>query len=346
MDLLEKKIEMLEQTTDGTAACNAIIYITKRINDENRDRVMAALMRYGENGLVEFHRGYAVGKVVELMDKPNAVYRDFFMSCIQSGDSSTAYWGIEGYVKAVGKAACNELIPFVFSNDFPLACKANIIMQLSKITNNTFELGRNMDPGFWKESDIDYEALRQWAEQGFPCGNGFTEPIRHVCLDFPETDAEKIYSKIDKKLKPKREKKQNLAYPTNWLVQAEPSDMEQIDQRWHLPADYRDFLLKASPVRADLKMKEYRYITVYGAHNLIKCQEGYSYNPIDKKNIDSWNKNYLVIADRSADPFCIDLSMKDSPVYFGLHGMGQWEFSEAFGSFMDFLKHIMVAGKG
>ena len=55
-----------------------------------------------------------------------------------------------------------------------------------------------------------------------------------------------------------------------------------------------------------------------------------------KKDIDSWNKDYLVIADRSADPFCIDLSMEESPVYFGLHGMGQWEFSEAFGNFMDF----------
>lgn len=52
-----------------------------------------------------------------------------------------------------------------------------------------------------------------------------------------------------------------------------------------------------------------------------------------------------MIADRSADPFCIDLSMEESPVYFGLHGMGQWEFSEAFGNFMDFLKHIMVVGK-
>lgn len=73
MDLLEKKIEKLEQTTDGVDACNAILYIAKRINEENRDRVMSALMQYGANGLVEFHRGFAVGKVVELMDKPEPV---------------------------------------------------------------------------------------------------------------------------------------------------------------------------------------------------------------------------------------------------------------------------------
>ena len=113
MDLLEKKIEKLEQTTDGGAACNTILYLVKRINEQNRDQVIAALMRYGDNGLVEFHRGFAVSKVVELMDKPDSAYSDFFMSCIQSGDSSKAYWGIVGYVKAVGKAACNALIPFV-----------------------------------------------------------------------------------------------------------------------------------------------------------------------------------------------------------------------------------------
>ena len=200
MDLLEKKIEKLEQTTDGVAACNAILYLVKRINEQNRDQVMAALMRYGDNGLVEFHRGFAVGKVVELMDKPDSAYSDFFMSCIQSGDSSKAYWGIGGYVKSVGKAACNALIPFVFLHDFSLECKANIIMQLSKVTNNTFEQEKPMDPGFWKESDIDYGAIRQWAEQGFPCGKGFTEPVRHICLDSPETASEKVYSKIDKKL--------------------------------------------------------------------------------------------------------------------------------------------------
>ena len=34
-------------------------------------------------------------------------------------------------------------------------------------------------------------------------------------------------------------------------------------------------------------------------------------------------KDYLVIADREADPFCIDLTLEKSPVYFALHGMGK-----------------------
>lgn len=343
MDLIDKKIEMLEQITDGVAVYNAISYIAKRINEENREKIMGALMRYGDKGLVEFHRGFAVERVAALMEQGDIQYRDFFMSCIQSGDSSKVYWAIRGYVKAVGKAACDALTPFIFHDDFPLECKANIILQLSKATNNSFEQGKSLDPGLWKESDIDYEAIRNWAEQGFPCGNGYAEPVSHVCLDFPETAAEKVYAKIEKKLKLKREKEQNLACPTNWLVKAELTDLEQISQNWHLPEDYRDFLSKASPLRADFKLRGYHGpVTVYGAQNLIYYQRGYSYNPVEKKSIASWNKDYLVIADRESDPFCIDLTLEKSPVYFALHGMGKWEFSEVFGDFMDFMKHITV----
>lgn len=343
MDLLDKKIEKLEQITDGVAAYNAISYIEKRINEENREKIMGALMQYGDKGLVEFQRGFAVERVAALMEQGDVQYRDFFMSCIQSGDSSKAYWAIGGYVKAVGRAACDALIPFIFHDDFPLECKANIILQLSKATNNTFEQGKSVDPGFWKESDIDYGVIRNWAEQGFPCGNGYAEPVRHVCLDSPETAEEKVYAKIEKKLKQKRTKEQNLACPTNWLVKAEQTDLEQISRKWHLPEDYRDFLSKASPLRADFKLRGYcGHVTVYGAHNLIQCQKGYSYNPVQKESIDSWKKGYIVIADRRADPFCIDLSQEKSPIYFALHGMGKWEFSEVFGDFMDFLKHITV----
>lgn len=38
MDLIDKKIEMLEQITDGVAAYNAISYIAKRINEEKREK--------------------------------------------------------------------------------------------------------------------------------------------------------------------------------------------------------------------------------------------------------------------------------------------------------------------
>ena len=77
MDLIDKKIKKLEQITDGVAVYNAISYIAKRINEENREKIMGALMRYGDKGLVEFHRGFAVERVAALMKQGDIQYCDF-----------------------------------------------------------------------------------------------------------------------------------------------------------------------------------------------------------------------------------------------------------------------------
>ena len=79
-----------------------------------------------------------------------------------------------------------------------------------------------------------------------------------------------------------------------------------------MPEDYRDFLSKASPLRADFRLRGYHGpVTGYGAQNLIHYQRGYSYNPVEKKSIASWNKDYLVIADREAILFVLILRWKN-----------------------------------
>ena len=53
-----------------------------------------------------------------------------------------------------------------------------------------------------------------------------------------------------------------------------------------------------------------------------------------------WNPNYVVIANCNADPYCIDISMDNSPVYYAVHGEGEWEFekdSESLEEFFEFL---------
>lgn len=123
---------------------------------------------------------------------------------------------------------------------------------------------------------------------------------------------------------------------------AKEADIIRIGNKWKLPEYYRDFLSKASPLKADLKLKDYGRINVYGAHNLIESKNGYSFNPITGEEIDDWNPNYLVIAERNADPFCIDISLKNSPIYFANHGMGEWKYEEAFVDFTTFLKQIII----
>lgn len=341
VDLLNKKCKLLEESKDGQA-CDLIKYIVKKANHENKKQIIETLMKYANKGYVEHLRGFAVARMVDLISENEVSYSDFFETCIESKDENKIYWGIEGYIKIRGISSCDFLIPFVFCNDFPLSCKANIIKKLSRITNNTFDQGKPMDPGNWKESDINYEEIRQWTENRFPFGKGYEEPVRHICLEVPETFAEKIYSKLDKKLAKKRAKKQDLANPTNWLVMANEADIIRIRNKWKLPEYYMDFLSKASPLKADLKLKNYGRINVYGAYNLIENQNGYSFNPITGEEIDNWNKNYLVIAERNADPFCIDISLKNSPIYFAHHGMGEWKYEEAFVDFITFLNQIII----
>lgn len=77
-------------------------------------------------------------------------------------------------------------------------------------------------------------------------------------------------------------------------------------------------------------------------------QEGYSYNPIKKKPIDTWPKDYVVIADDGADPYVLDLSQSDgpdAPVLFSYHGEKEWDFQEYAPLFTEFLKMLNIKTK-
>ena len=79
-------------------------------------------------------------------------------------------------------------------------------------------------------------------------------------------------------------------------------------------------------------------IEVYGAKSLLAGQYGYSYNPVQKTVIEDWNPNYVVIANCNADPYCIDISLDNSPVYYAVHGTGKWEFTKDSASLEKFFE--------
>jgi len=85
------------------------------------------------------------------------------------------------------------------------------------------------------------------------------------------------------------------------------------------------------------------YLVIYGAAELIKRQDGYSYNPLKKQPIPGWPAHMVVIADDSADPYVLDLSQsngEDAPVMFAYHGQGKWDFQPYAASFSEFLRKI------
>lgn len=59
---------------------------------------------------------------------------------------------------------------------------------------------------------------------------------------------------------------------------------------------------------------------------LWRHQAGYRWNGISGEPIDSWPSNWLVIADRGADPFILDLD--DGRVLFSHHGAGLLDAGE------------------
>lgn len=340
MDRIEKDIQKLMDSADGAVVVNTINALTKKADESSRGRILVAFMRYAECGRVVFHQGYAVSCAVDLVRERETAYADFFRECMEFGDYSKFYYGIKGYVKVMEKDSYEYLIRYIFTQGIELECKALIIKEISKLSNNPFDAGKPYECRNWKESDIDYEAIYAWMQEGFPDGKGYEMPICHACLIRPESAAEKLYARLDQILLEKRAKKQDLAHPSNWLIMAEQADLEQILEKWNwnLPYAYLDFLEKASPLRADIRIRGYGDVSVYGAHDLIRGQDGYSYNPCTDEMIEGWKSDYIVIAERSGDPFCLDLSLEDSPVYFALHGEGRWNFNRAFLSFEQFLK--------
>lgn len=126
--------------------------------------------------------------------------------------------------------------------------------------------------------------------------------------------------------------------------------MDEICSRWSLPKDYIEFLNNnEDSIYVNVNENEdeeddfFSYedeMEIYGAKSLINGQHGYSYNPVENAVIEDWNPNYVVIANCNADPYCIDISLENSPVYYAVHGTGKWEFtkdSESLEEFFEFL---------
>ena len=123
--------------------------------------------------------------------------------------------------------------------------------------------------------------------------------------------------------------------------------MDEICSKWILPKDYIEFLynhennLYINVNDDDDEDSSYENeIEIHGAKSLLVGKHGYSYNPVQNAVIEDWNPNYVVIANGNADPYCIDISLDNSPVYYAMHGEGKWEFekdSESLEEFFEFL---------
>ncbi len=67
---------------------------------------------------------------------------------------------------------------------------------------------------------------------------------------------------------------------------------------------------------------------IYGIDNLKYKQDGYNFNPVDKKDIEDWNRHFFILADEGGDPVIIDLENSTEGIIRLTHGQGNWDGGE------------------
>lgn len=341
-DNLDQLFKQLFEAKDGSAAY-AIIDKIKKIaskNEEKRSFIVENLMKYSNETSMNHLQSLTVTDINRLVRIGERQYEDFYRNKIESSDNTGAYYAIEGYTKVMQKSSYEYLVETLFSRKLDMECNALIVCELSHLSNNPFDQGSPWEKREWKDSDLKLDEISVWKEAGYPDGSGYEDPIVHPCLLNPNSPEEKVYVRLDNKLAKKREKNTDKAHLTNWLVQGNKDDIERIKNELNVPDNYFDFLMKASPLNVEIKLKGYGPTVLYGAHELVQMQGGYAFNPMDNKKIEDWPENYIVIASCFADPFCIDRSQNNSPVYYAMHDTDKWEFEETYSSLLEFLKAL------
>jgi hypothetical protein len=251
---------------------------------------------------------------------------------------------VNGLIKTAGRDSYPTLTAFALNPSNGTEDRANAIKSLAIHGGQTFIKGLPSNPGYWPEEDLPLQQLEEWSKTGYAQGPGFTTPARHPDLDRPISELDHLAQALDTKLARARAKDQDLANPTNWLVPAAPENLAMIDSRWQLPVLYLEFLRKFSPLKVTVTGRGFGMgLELYGAGDLVRGQDGYSFNPVENRVIADWPASYVVIASMGADPFVLDLTATekgDAPVLSASHGEGTWEFREVSGSFLTFLRRL------
>jgi hypothetical protein len=339
---LDKLRQQIIDETDGSKFSKLVQKLLKKYSITYREYVLTTLTEYSKNGQILHWRNFLLTDIIKLVNEGEATYIDFFEWCLTQ--TELTYWGIDGLLKTKGKKAYPALIELAKNNSLNTSIRAKSIKSISTFSKQPFDRTLPNDPGYWKLEDLRIEEVETWQENGYQDGQGYTKPTTHVSLENPKIELEQTVAKLNKKLEKARSKNQDLSNPTNWLVVADEADILKIETKWKLPENYLLFIKKYSPLNVFIDNKKYfQGLNLYGASDLIKMQNGYSFNPVTNEAIDEWPKNFVVIADAGADPYCLDINKikdNDAPIYTSMHGAGKWEFELYADSFLTFLKEL------
>ena len=215
--------------------------------------------------------------------------------------------------------------------------KGNAIIALAEHSGQPFNDNLPSDPAYWQT--LPMEKVLEWQAQGYPRKQGHSEFA--FLITNPQTDLEKAMAKIEQVLAKERDfwKVNSYQHNKTILQVSEKQVIDKIKERWELPTLYLTFLERFSPAN-DAFLKD---INLYGANTLITNQCGYAFSSPDDELFPDWKAHWLVIADKDADPYILDLSKSDgndAPIYKAPHGAGQWKWRKVAGSFLVFLEKL------
>lgn len=319
-------------------------YEKKLLKAEDPNAYVDEMMEIIEQNRIGFHNGTLMGFMLRNVDFDSFTYyrsRELYDKLIrryygENSHKSERYWIVRLASKLVQKEAYDFLID-VIKSDEALEVRANAMKIIAMVSGQPFDRSLPKDPGKWKQTDIRMQELDHWISEGLPDGEGYPPPKLDDALFHPTTDFETVVSKLNAKLSATQDRKDYANYD-NFLTVSNENAWNSLTQAYRITGIYAEFLKRFSPCHV-VVTKGMNEILLYGVDDLANNQVGYGIDQGGRK-LEGWPKNYLVIADRFGDPYCIDVTKEDSKVFFAAHGEGNWKFKKAYNSFSEFLDYL------
>ncbi|MBQ7316907.1 MAG: SMI1/KNR4 family protein, partial [Clostridia bacterium] len=301
-------------------------YEKKLLKAEDPNAYVDEMMEIIEQNRVGLHNGILMGFILRNMDFDSFSYyrsRELYDKLIrryygENSHKSERYWIVRLASKLIQKEAYDFLID-VIKSDEALNVRANAMKSLAMVSGQPFDRSLPKDPGKWKETDIRMKELERWVSEGRPDGEGYPPPVLDEALFHPTTDFEVTVSKLNAKLSATQDRLDFSSYD-NYLTVTDEETWKRLIQVYRITGIYAEFLKRFSPCHV-VVTKGMNEILLYGVDDLANNQVGYGVDR-DGNSLEGWPKNYLVIADRFGDPYCIDVTKEDSKVFFAAHGEG------------------------
>ena len=325
--------QKLLTTTDGSEYHELVRKIVKKYGEKMHRETLQTLAQAVKESKITHARDFVIARISELVTENDTEFAPFFYEVI---NKSLPYWAFSGLLKVESDKCYPFLVDYLQKEDSK-ENKGSAIIALAEHSGQPFNNDLPSDPAYWET--LPMEKVLEWQAQGYPkkqAQNKFPFLIQN-----PQTNLEKIMAKIEQVLAKERDfwKVNSYQYNNAILRAAEKQVIDKIKERWELPTLYLTFLERFSPAE-DAFLKS---INLYGANTLIAHQCGYAFSSPDDELFPDWKAHWLVIADKDADPYILDLSKSDgneAPIYKASHGAGQWKWRKVSGTFLEFLEKL------